>query len=258
MAGRRSHRHGGKPRALKFRTEMLPRLRGAGGACNIRVPALRENEVINLAFIEQLEVGAEERGSINNQSGPEMHREFIEMSQLEMANLVRRLLEDFVECFTEPIDRAEPSAYYTLCATFDTLLYLVARGNISFGQKSGIEFCKPEGGPPAPIMQREILARLRADRPIHFMVLEITTGLKVDDPDRLASRSAPSPSNQSEPRTIHYSNEGFALDIDKDHLQIRVTDYHSSTLVLSWEELFDFARGLGIEIPKGGRTEESL
>ncbi len=59
-------------------------------------------------------------------------------------------------------------------------------------------------------------------------------------------------------KTIHYPSEGFALDIDKNHLQVRVTDYHSGTLVLSWEELFDFARGLGIEIPKGGRTEESL
>lgn len=57
--------------------------------------------------------------------------------------------------------------------------------------------------------------------------------------------------DQDEPRTIHYSNEGFALDIDKNHLQIRVTDYHSSFLVWSWEELFDFTRGLGIEIPRG-------
>ena len=54
-------------------------------------------------------------------------------------------------------------------------------------------------------------------------------------------------------KTIHYPTEGFALDIDKDHIRIRATDYHAGALVLFWEELFDLARGLGIEIPRGGR-----
>jgi len=58
MAGRRPHHHSCKPRALKFRLKMLPKLRGEGGACNIKVPALRESEVINLAFVDQLEAGA--------------------------------------------------------------------------------------------------------------------------------------------------------------------------------------------------------
>ncbi len=253
MPGRRPNRYSGKPRALRFRLEMLPRLRAGTGACNIQVPALRENEVINLAFVEQLEAGAEQRGSVNTHSGSEMHREFIEMSRLEMANLIRRLLEDFVECFTEPIDRAEPNAYYTLCATFDTLLYLVARGNISFGQESGIDFCKPEGGSPTPIVQRKMFARLRAERPIHFMVLEIKTGLHVEDPDGGAGRPVPSPSTESKPRTVHYPNEGFALDIGHDCFRVRTTDYHTDPLVLFWDELFDFATGLGIEIPRGGR-----
>jgi hypothetical protein len=251
MARSNVARHAGGPRALEFRIHMLPRLRAASGADNIQVPALRESEVINLAFVEQLEAYAEQNGTINTEAGREMHEEFLGMSRLEMANLVRRLLEDFVECFTEPVDRAEANAYYTLCATFDTLLYLVARGNISFGKDSGIVFCKPESGSPTPTVQRKILARLRSDRPIHFLALEIYTELDVRDPDRDAGRPVKSPTPRTNPRTVDYPTDGYALDIERDHLRIRTTDYHAGDLVLFWDEVFDMARGLGLDIPHG-------
>jgi hypothetical protein len=69
MPPNRRSRYSGKPRALKFRIDLLPRLRAASGACNIQVPALRESEVINLAFIERLEAHAEENGEINCERG---------------------------------------------------------------------------------------------------------------------------------------------------------------------------------------------
>lgn len=239
----------GQPRALQFRRHMLPRLRAGSGACNIQVPAVRENEVINPAFVEQLEAFAEQQDMINTQAGPEMHQEFLEMSRLEMANLVQRLLEDFADCFTEPVDQAEPNVFQTLCGTFDTLLYLVARGNITFGGESGIQFCKPEGGSPTPTTQRKLLARLRADRPIHFMVLEIVTALDVPDPDRRSNQPVKSLTPRTDPHTVDYPTDGYALDIDRSHLRIRVTDYHAGALVLFWDELFDMARGIGLDIP---------
>jgi len=251
MAPNRRSRYSGTPRAVKFEQHMMPRLKSGSGACNIQVPALRESEVINLAFVERLELGAENEGMISDQAGPERYSEFLEMSRFQMANLVRRLLADFADCFTEPARRGEANLYYTLCATFDTLLYLVARGNILFSEESGIAFCKPECGSPPPTMQRRILARLRADRPIHFMVLEIETGLDVPDPDRGKAKSVPSPASTSKPRTLHYPNEGFALDIHRDHLVVRATDYHTDDLVLFWEELFDLAKGLGLDLPRG-------
>jgi hypothetical protein len=54
-------------------------------------------------------------------------------------------------------------------------------------------------------------------------------------------------------KTIHFPTEGFALDIGQDCLRVRTTDYHTDPLVLFWDEFFDFATGLGIEIPRGGR-----
>lgn len=251
MPPNRRSRHCGKPRALQFRTDLLPRLRAASGACNIQVPALRENEVINLAFIERLETYAEENGEINTRAGREMHEEFLDMSPIDMASLVRQLIEVFLECFTEPVDQGESNVYYTLCATFDTLLYLVARGNISFSEDQGMVFCKPDGGSPTPTNQRRILARLRDDRPIHFMVLQIVTGIVVPDPDRGSSHPVKSPTSSTDPHTIDYPIEGFALDVERDHLRIRTTDYHTDTLVLFWDELFDMARGLGLDIPHG-------
>ena len=52
-------------------------------------------------------------------------------------------------------------------------------------------------------------------------------------------------------KTIHYPTEGFALDIDKDHIRIRTTDYHADSLVLFWQELLDLAKGVGFDIPRG-------
>lgn len=52
-------------------------------------------------------------------------------------------------------------------------------------------------------------------------------------------------------RTIHYPTEGFALDIERDHLRIRVTDYHADSLVLFWTELLDLAKGMGLDISRG-------
>ena len=251
MAPNRRSRYSGKPRALKFRIGLLPRLRAASGACNVQVPALRESEVINLAFIERLEAHAEENGEINTQAGREMHEEFLEMPPLDMASLVRRLIETFLECFTEPVDQSESSVYYTLCGTFDTLLYLVARGNISFGEDQGMVFSKPDGGSPTPTNQRRILARLRDDRSIHFMVLQIVTEIVVTAPDH-DRRPVRSPAAVAQPQTLHYSNEGFALDLERDHVRIRATDYHADSLVLFWEELFDIAKGLGVDTPRGG------
>ena len=163
-----------------------------------------------------------------------------------MASLVHRVIHEFLECFTEPVERGEPDAYYTLCSTFDTLLYLFARGNIAFGQESGMTFCKPADAPPTPKMQRDILARLRADRPIHFLILEALTDLIVSDPGQPRPRPVASAPTAPEPRTIHYPSEGFALDVDRDCLRIRSTDYHSTTLVLLWQEVFDMARGMGL------------
>lgn len=60
MAPNRRSRYSGKPRAVKFERHMLPRLRSDSGACNIQVPALRESEVINLAFVERLEAHADD------------------------------------------------------------------------------------------------------------------------------------------------------------------------------------------------------
>ena len=248
---RKMRRRLGKKSALKFRLGMLPRLRGHGGACNIRVPAVRESEVINVAFVERLEAFAEQEDEINEEAGPGLHDHFVHQTPREMSILVRRLIQDFLECFTEPIERGEPDAYYTLCNTFDTLLYLIARGNISFGEESGIIFCKPAAAPPAPEMQREILARIRSDRPLHFLVLEILTELTIPDPEQKHPRPTPSTAPSSKPRTIHYPTEGFALDIANDHICIRATDYHTESLVLFWQELFDLAKGVGFDIPRG-------
>ena len=255
MTPNRHSRYSGKPRAVKFRLHMLPRLRARSGACNIQVPALRENEVINLAFLEQLEAYAEADGLTNPLADHGFHQEFLDMSALEMTALTRQLVEAFAECFTEPIDLGEPNPYYTLCATFDTLLYLIARGNILLGEEGGVEFCKPEGGSPTPTLQRKILARLRADRPLHFLALEIETEIDVADPDRGAGHPVKSPTSRTGPRTIHYPKEGFAFDIEPDHLCIRATEYHTDSLLLSWEELFDIAKGLGIDTPRVGSPQ---
>jgi hypothetical protein len=247
MAGRTTSRRYGEKSALRFRTELLPRLRGSG-ADNIRVPAVRESEVINLATLERLELGAQEEGWINQHDPTELHIDFVEMRPREMSSVVNRVIKEFLECFTEPIERGEPDVYHTLCNTFDTLLYLVARGNFAFGEDSGVKFCKPARS-PTPDLQRSILARIRSDRPIHFLILDLGTGLPVLDPHISRTRPAPASNPPPAPRTIHYPVEGFSLGHDRDGISVSATDYHSGTLTLSWQQLFDLARGVGIDIP---------
>lgn len=123
----------------------------------------------------------EKNGSIN-EGGPDLHEQFVRMSEDDMRGVVRAT----IYAFRMAIDRAcapgapEYDGDDEFFRMMRTLLYLAARGNIRYDDDWNPIFYKPTGPPPNPEMRKKILGRLYHDHPMHLDVaLELTERMRL-------------------------------------------------------------------------------
>lgn len=209
-----------------------------------------EEELLDLDKIRRIEADCELKGLINDHSGPVHHRRFaFKIPRPGMRSIVRNLCRSLrVESIFE---RRDLDVYTNLCRFLNVVLYLAARGNLVYHEPTDRwYFVKPATGPPSTWLQRRIISRIHRERSLQLDVIEEVTGLDVPAPPDGRYPEPPAP----KPRTIHFPIEGYAFEVDRDCLSIRATDYHATTLVLFWQELFDIAAGFGLDLNRGSQS----
>lgn len=168
----------------KFGRFLVPENLRLAPHSEIRFPIRDEGNIINLGFIAHIEDWCEQKGKVNDYAGPEGHREFVDtINDDGMAFFVKTLVQTFN--IERLLDDRDLKAHDRLCRLLDTLLYLVARGNLVYNvPKLTWVFAKPTAAPPTPEMQQKILARIRDDRDLQLHTVEEVTGLEIPRPYR--------------------------------------------------------------------------
>ena len=142
------------------------------GHIGVELPEQPGESLLNLEFIALIEMTCEARGSINEVDS-DFYEVFINLSERGMLDIMKATFLAFRKFINALCFNDHPERYTeTLGRFMDTVLYLVARGNVLFVGYPDAIMCKPVGPKPTPDQQRRILARIRSDEALQLRAIQ--------------------------------------------------------------------------------------